>query len=96
MPDAYTSIRNHVLSSLEAHLPDIRSRFGIETIGIFGSVSRGEDTSESDVDVLYTFLPEYDNYHTFFDLAEYLELLFQRKVDLVSPAYLKPRIKPYV
>ncbi|WP_425438229.1 nucleotidyltransferase domain-containing protein [Methanocorpusculum vombati] len=26
-----------------------------ETIGIFGSVSRGEDTPESDVDVLYAF-----------------------------------------
>lgn len=51
----YQSIKSDVLSKLEAHLPEIRERFGIETLGLFGSVSRGEDTSDSDVDILYRF-----------------------------------------
>ncbi len=51
------SIKEDVLAKLKVHLPELRERFGIETIGIFGSVSRGEDRPESDVDVLYTFRP---------------------------------------
>lgn len=54
MPE-YTSIKEDVLKKLEANLPEMRERFGIETIGIFGSVSRGEDTPRSDIDILYKF-----------------------------------------
>lgn len=54
MPE-YTSIKEDVLKKLEANLPEMRERFGIETIGIFGSVSRGEDTPRSDIDSLYKF-----------------------------------------
>jgi len=95
----YTSIKEEVLMKLEANLPEIRERFGIETIetiGIFGSVSREEDGPDSDIDILYTFKPEFDSYNTFFDLSEYLEELFGRRIDLVSPDYLKPRIRSYV
>lgn len=91
-----TSIRDEVLAKLDASFPYIRERFGIESIGIFGSVARGEDTLESDVDVIYAFRPEYDTYDTFFDLSEFLEELFGRSVDLVSPDYLKPRIRSSV
>lgn len=54
MPE-YTSIKEDVLKKLEANLPEMRERFGIETIGIFGSVSRGEDTPRSAIDILYKF-----------------------------------------
>ena len=37
----YESIRKPVLTKLEAHLPELQDRFGIEKIGIFGSVARG-------------------------------------------------------
>ena len=89
-----TSIRDEVLAKLDANITYIRERFGIESLGIFGSVARGEDTAESDVDVIYEFRPEYDTYDTYFDLSEYLEHLFGRSVDLVSPQYLKPRVRP--
>lgn len=49
------SIKEDVLRKIEANFPEIRECFGIETLGIFGSVARGEDTPESDVDVLYTY-----------------------------------------
>ena len=51
----YTSIKENVLTQLEILLPELREWFVIETIGIFRSVARGEDTPESDVDVLYCF-----------------------------------------
>ncbi|HJJ77262.1 MAG TPA: nucleotidyltransferase domain-containing protein, partial [Methanocorpusculum sp.] len=74
----------------------MRERFFVDIIGIFGSVSRGEDTAESDVDVLYKFSERKGSYDTFLDLADYLENLFQRKVDVVSLTYLSPHVKPYV
>ncbi len=78
------SIKEDVLARLKENLPEIRERFFVDIIGIFGSVSRGEDTAESDVDVLYKFSEGKGSYDTFLDLADYLENLFQRKVDVVS------------
>lgn len=52
----YTSIKHDVLGKLRQSLPLLRTRFGIDTIGIFGSVSRGEDTPTSDIDILYHFI----------------------------------------
>lgn len=39
---AYVSIREEVLEKLQSHLPELQKRFGIETIGIFGSVAPDE------------------------------------------------------
>ena len=93
---SYVSIKEDILSKLKENLPEIRERFFIDTLGIFGSVSWGEDTAESDVDVLYRFLEGGCSYDAFLDLADYLEELFQRKVDLVSLDFIDQYVKPYV
>lgn len=41
----------------EARLRQICARYGIATLRIFGSVARGDDTSSSDIDVLYELQP---------------------------------------
>ena len=92
----YQSIKSDVLSKLEAHLPEIRERFGIETLGLFGSVSRGEDTSDSDVDILYRFGTDVVRLRQFMGLKYYLEELFERNVDLVGIDWIEPSIDPYV
>ncbi|WOF17059.1 nucleotidyltransferase family protein [Methanoplanus sp. FWC-SCC4] len=96
MKKPYHSIKSEVLAKLESHLPEIQERFGIESLGVFGSVSRGEDTPESDVDILYRFKPGIKTYHALLDLGEYLEKLFGRKVDLVSSEWMSPYLRPYV
>lgn len=96
MSSAYISIRDDVLQKLEHELPYLQKEFDIETIGIFGSVSRGEDTPESDVDVLYTFRHGAIGIRKFLDLADFLEDLFGRKVELVSEKYLSPYIRSNV
>ncbi|HJJ69712.1 MAG TPA: nucleotidyltransferase family protein [Methanocorpusculum sp.] len=93
---SYVRIRNEVLEKLEVHLPEIRERFGIVTLGIFGSVSRGEDTENSDVDVLYLFEEGRGDLFEFIAFHEYLEELFGRKVDLVSVEYIDRHLKPYI
>ena len=96
MSGSYVSIRGEVLRKLERELPFLQREFDIETIGVFGSVSRGEDTPESDVDVLYTFRNGAIGIKKFLDLADFLEELFGRKVELVSETFLSPYIRPYV
>ncbi|MFN3567661.1 MAG: nucleotidyltransferase family protein, partial [Caldimicrobium sp.] len=67
---------------LFAHLDEIKERFGVKEIGIFGSYVRGEEREESDVDILVEFERTVD-YFEFLELEEYLTSLMGIKVDLV-------------
>lgn len=96
MPESYSSIRSVVLATLEQQLPDLRDTYGIAEIGIFGSVSRGEDTPDSDIDILYSFQPGKVTLANLTGLHEHLEQTFGRKIDLVSRKWLSPFIRPSV
>ena len=93
---SYVSIKEDVLAKLKENLPEIRERFFVDTIGIFGSVSRGEDTLESDVDVLYRFRKGRGGMHDMAGLYEYLKELFGREVDVISFDYISPLIEEKV
>jgi predicted nucleotidyltransferase len=80
---------------IKLHLIDVKKRFGVSRIGIFGSYSRAEETDTSDVDVLVGFEQPVDIF-TFLELKEYLETLLKRRVDLVTEKALKPMIKDHV
>ncbi len=82
------------LKILREHESEIKRRFGVKRIGIFGSHARGEEKEASDVDVLVEFTkPSFDN---FMDLAFFLEDLFGKEVDLVTTGGLSPYIAPFV
>jgi predicted nucleotidyltransferase len=81
------------LSLLKKHEREIRERFGVERIGVFGSFVRGDEKPESDVDVLVKFRKGEETFHHYMDLKFYLEDLFSRKVDLVIHDTLKPRLR---
>ena len=84
----------NVIEILRSHESEIRKRFYVKRIGVFGSFARGEQKDTSDVDILVEFeKPTFDN---FMNLAFFLEDLFQRKVDLITPNSLSPYIGPYV
>jgi predicted nucleotidyltransferase len=69
-------------------------------LGIFGSVARGEAVASSDLDVLVGFRPEARTLDNLLAVAETLERVFHRRVDLVTEdslsPYLGPRILPSV
>ena len=88
----YQSIKPEVLAKLEEILPEMQERFGIDTLGLFGSVSRGEDTPESDVDILYHFAEGRGGMSDIVPLKWYLEELFGREVDLIAVKYVSPII----
>jgi len=82
---------HRLLQQLRAAVPEMKERFGVKRIGVFGSVARGEAGPESDVDVLVEFDdPAFDRY---MDLKFYLESLFGRPCDLVLEESLKEGLR---
>jgi len=69
---------------------------GVERLGIFGSFSRGEETAESDVDVLIKFKPDQKTYDNFDRVYDLLSDLFNRKIDLVTEESLSPYFAPEI
>ncbi len=80
---------NEIITILKQHKESLLGKYPIRSIGLFGSVSRDEDTSQSDVDILVEF--DGNIGIRFIDLAEEFEMLLQRNVDLVSMNAIKPR-----
>jgi uncharacterized protein len=76
-------------------LPEFRRRYPIGSIGIFGSWARGEQTDESDVDLLVSF-DEAVGFFSFIELREELEALLGVRVDLVTPGGLRPQLEERV
>ena len=74
--------------------PILKERFQVETIGVFGSYSRGEQKNKSDVDILVTFTePNEIDLLDFIELKRFLSRKLKAKVDLVKKDALKHRIK---
>jgi len=73
---------------LRSELPTLRERYDVDRIGICGSFVRGEQTGESDVDLLVTF-SETPTLFEFVNLKHHLEDVLGRDVDLGMPSALK-------
>lgn len=75
--------------------PLLREQYQLTRLGVFGSYARGEQTAESDLDILI----DYDKAPTLFQLVELRDYLSEQvglKVDLVTKNGLKSRIQARV
>ena len=78
---------------LSQHKKELKNKFGVKEIGIFGSYIRGEEKEGSDLDILVEFENNAKmDLIKFVELEEYLSELLGIKVDLVMKSALKPRI----
>ena len=84
-----------IIEELELLKPILKKRFKVDTIDIFGSYARGEQTDSSDVDILVTYL-EMVSFFTIYDLEKFLQRKLGVKVDVVSKKFLNPNIKDKV
>lgn len=86
-------IKNIIVS----HKEELRKKYGVAEIGIFGSVLRGENNRRSDLDILVELE---ENHNTgllaFINMENYLSDLLGMKVDLVEKTSLKPRIGRHI
>jgi predicted nucleotidyltransferase len=85
------SEKDAIIARLRAALPDLRQRWPIRSLALFGSMARDEATAESDLDVLVDFDKPIDMF-AFLALEDELARLAGRRVDLVSRAALKRHI----
>ena len=80
-----------VLEKLREHLPNLRGRYGVSGLWLFGSYVRNEQTQDSDLDVLIEF-SETPGLLKFVRLERELSDLLGINVDLVTQGALKPNI----
>lgn len=66
--------------------------FGVRSIALFGSYARGEARRDSDIDILVEFNRPVGLFE-FARLKLYLEKLFGREVDLVTPEALRKEMR---
>ncbi|MBI1929006.1 nucleotidyltransferase family protein [Candidatus Poribacteria bacterium] len=83
--------RKEIEETLKTYKPLLREKFKVKEIGIFGSYARGEESDESDVDLLVAF-DETIGWE-FIDLKDFLEGILDKPVDLVTVNALKPQLK---
>lgn len=87
--------RQEALRVLSAALPDLRERFSVSGLGVFGSTALDEAGPASDVDVLVWFEGK-AHFRACMGQPFALEEFLGAKVDLVSSRTLKPRLRKEV
>ena len=74
--------REKVIEILRNELPYLSSNYDVKRIGLFGSFSKERPGEDSDIDLLVEF--EKPIGLKFMELAEYIENLFSRKVEILT------------
>jgi len=78
---------------IRVHKVEFLEKYGVQKIGIFGSVVRGEQTDSSDIDIAIEMAPDRKNLHNFLEFRRFLEKYFGTRIDLGIESTLKPAIK---
>ena len=87
--------RAETLDLLSQHKDEMRRRFGVRRLALFGSHARDQAKAGSDIDVLVDF----DGPATsarYFGLQFFLEDLLGASVDLVTERALRPQLRPFI
>lgn len=67
--------------------------YGVKRLGLFGSTVRGENTKDSDIDILVDFDDQKETYMNLIAVCEILQSQFKRnKLDIVTYKGLSPYI----
>jgi hypothetical protein len=93
MPKGALLNRDGVLAVLAAERQRLMA-LGVRRIAVFGSISRGEATEVSDLDLLVEL--DRKSFDAYMDVKEFLEDRFGCPVDLVLADGIKPRLRPII
>jgi predicted nucleotidyltransferase len=81
-----------IQSKIAQNMQFLKETFHVKELGVFGSTVRGEETAQSDVDILVEFAAPI-GFFDFIRLEDFLSTLVGKKVDLVCKKALKAVIK---
>ena len=86
---------SEIIEILRDHREELKKKYKIEEIKIFGSYVRGEQKESSDIDLIVKFR-EIPTLIEFVRIQEELERILGIKVDLLTEESISPFIKPYI
>lgn len=87
-----TEINRQLIKLFETHKDEIKKKFSVESLAIFGSVLKGTQNPGSDIDILVKY-KKTPGLFGFIDLKRYLEAIVGRPVDLVTENALKKQLR---
>ncbi|HOU14341.1 MAG TPA: nucleotidyltransferase family protein [Anaerolineae bacterium] len=76
--------KENIIHKLREQRTYLADHYGVKNIGLFGSYAQEQSTQASDIDLLIEF--DRPIGLRFVELGEYLEQLFDRPVDILTPA----------
>jgi len=85
-------MNKEIINILNSQLPLLKEKYQVKSLGVFGSVARGENVETSDIDILVEFHSPV-GFFQFIRLENYLSEVLGKKVDLISKKALKPAIR---
>ena len=86
--------KEYILFSIKSFKPEL-SRFGIINVGLFGSYLKGEQSDQSDIDILIDFEADKENYDNYMAVCDIFEKFFKNeRVEIVTKNGLSPYIGP--
>ena len=80
---------------LASNKEELKRKYKIREVGIFGSFVRGEQKKRSDIDILVDFY-QLPDLLKFIEIERYLEKLLRKKVDLVEKKSIRPQLKDII
>jgi len=86
---------DEIVETLRRHKQNLKNKYKISDIMIFGSYAEGTQTTKSDIDIIVDF-EEPPTFSQFLDIEQELEKLLEVKVDLLTTESISPFIKPYI
>lgn len=89
-------MNNDATSILQGSSPEIKKKFKVKEIGIFGSQIKSEAKKRSDDNIFVEFKEKGETFDNYIDLKFFLEDIFHKKVDLLSKSVFKETLKSYI
>ena len=87
------SSMEEIVAYLRNNKSFLYEKFGVTRMGIFGSFTREEQTSSSDIDMIVEMEGSRKNIHSFLQMKRFLEKELSRKIDMGFEHSLKPIVK---
>jgi uncharacterized protein len=88
--------KNKIIDEIKKREKEIKEKFNVKSLSLFGSYARGKQKSESDIDILVEFNKEFDDYSNELDLQTYLFKLFKKDIGLCEKKEIRKEFKPYI
>lgn len=88
--------KQFILSQIKLLKGELRE-LGVIKIGLFGSYARGEQSENSDIDILIEFEPDQENFDNYMSVYDEIEKRFtNEKIEVVTTNCLSPHIGPKI